>query len=74
MLEKDVDPEMILGKFQRKMDNLAITNQGASTSRTDENIGTRNIENKGIGGGILHEVIPIVRNDPSITQETKKRL
>jgi hypothetical protein len=72
MLETDVDPEIILGKVQRQMDTLAISNQGASTSRNVENRGTRNVENRGVGGGILQGVIPNVRNDPTTTQETKK--
>jgi hypothetical protein len=28
MLETDVDPDIILGKFQIKIDNLTISNQG----------------------------------------------
>jgi hypothetical protein len=37
MIETNVDPEIILGKVQRKMDNLTIENQGASTSRMLKN-------------------------------------
>jgi hypothetical protein len=36
MIETNVDPEIILGKVQRKMDNLTIENQGASTSKNVE--------------------------------------
>jgi hypothetical protein len=55
-----------LGKVQRKMNTLAISNQGPSTSRK--------VENQGVGGGILQGVIPNVKNDPSTTQEMKQRL
>jgi hypothetical protein len=56
------------------MDNLAISNQGASTSKKDEDQRARNIENEGVGGGILKGVIPNVINDPSKTKETRKRM
>jgi len=74
MLETYVDPEIILGKVQTQIDTLAISNQGAYTSRNVENQGTRNNENRGIGGGILQGVRPNVKNDPKTTQETKQRL
>jgi len=45
MVEKNVDPDIILGKVQREVNTLAISNQGMSTSR--------NVENQGVGGGIL---------------------
>jgi hypothetical protein len=32
------------------MDTFSVSNQGASTSRNVENWGTRNVENKGVGG------------------------
>jgi hypothetical protein len=72
MLETYVDHDIILEKVQRQMDNIAISNQGASTSRNVENQRTRNVENRGFGGGILQGVIPNVRHDPTITQETKQ--
>jgi len=50
ILETCVNPDIILGKFQRKMDTFSVSNQGASTSRNVENWGTRNVENKGVGG------------------------
>jgi hypothetical protein len=74
MLETYVDPEIILGKVQRQMDSIAISNQGAWTSRNVENWGTRNVENRGVGGGILQGIIPNVRQDPTKNQETKQRL
>jgi hypothetical protein len=36
MIETNVDPDIILGKFQREMTNLTITNQGASSSNNVE--------------------------------------
>jgi len=72
ILEIDVDPDIILGKFQRQMHSLGISNQGEYTSRNVENMGTRNIENRGVGGGIFQGIIPNVRSDPEETQETKK--
>jgi hypothetical protein len=74
MLETDADPDIILGRVQREMDTLTISNQGASSSRRNEDQRTRNTENQGIGGGILKGVIPNVRNDPTMTQETKQRM
>jgi hypothetical protein len=61
------------------MDNISISNQGASTSknvenrgtRNVENRGTRNVENRGIGRVILQGVIHNVINDPVVTQDTK---
>jgi hypothetical protein len=55
MLETNVDSEAILGKVQRKMNTLSISQQGPSTSRT--------VENQGIGGGILQGLPPNVQND-----------
>jgi hypothetical protein len=49
-IRNSVNPDIILGKFQRKMDTFSVSNQGASTSRNVENWGTRNVENKGVGG------------------------
>ena len=65
-IETNVDPEINLGKVKRKMDNLTIANQGASTSK--------NVEKRGVGGGILQGVIRNVRNEPFMTQETKQIL
>jgi len=36
MIEKNVDPNIILGKFQREMTNHTITNQGSSSSNNVE--------------------------------------
>jgi hypothetical protein len=66
MIETNVDPKIILGKVQRHMDNLTIANQGTSTSR--------NVEKRGIGGGVFQGIVPNVRNDPTPTQETKQRV
>ena len=52
------------------MDSLAISNQGASTSRNVENRGTRNVENRGVGGGILQGIIPNVK---MIKQQLKRQ-
>jgi hypothetical protein len=37
VIETNVDPEIILGKVQRQMDNLVIANQQALTSNNFEN-------------------------------------
>jgi len=44
MLETNVDPEIILGKVKIKINTLSISNHEPLTSR--------NVENRGIGGGI----------------------
>jgi hypothetical protein len=36
MIETGVDPDIILGRVQRKMDNLNIVDQGASSSKKNE--------------------------------------
>jgi hypothetical protein len=64
MIETNVNPEIILGKVQREMGNLTIENKGSSSSK--------NLEKRGIGGGIFQGVILDVRNDLATTQETKK--
>ena len=66
MIETNVDYEIILGKVQRKMDNLTIANQGASTSR--------NVEKWGNRGGFFQGIMPNVINDPNTTQKIKQRL
>jgi hypothetical protein len=65
MIETNVDTKIILGKFQREMENLTIASQGAS--------GSKNVEKSGIGG-IFQGVIPYVINYPVATQETKQRI
>jgi hypothetical protein len=45
ILETNADHVIILGKVQRKMNTLEISNQGESTSR--------NVENQCFSGGIL---------------------
>jgi hypothetical protein len=67
MLETDVDPNIILGKVQREIDTLTISDQGASSSRRIEDQRTRNTGDRGISGGILKGVIPNVTNDPTMT-------
>jgi hypothetical protein len=53
MFETNVDTEIILGKVQRQMDTLNISDQGTSTSRKAVYQRERNTEKQGIGGGIL---------------------
>jgi hypothetical protein len=36
MIEMGANPDIILGKLQRKMGGLSIDNQGASSSRKNE--------------------------------------
>jgi hypothetical protein len=65
MIETNANPNIILGKVQREMTNLTITNQGVLSSN--------NVEKRGIGR-MFQGVIPYVRNDPVTTQETDKRI
>jgi hypothetical protein len=74
MLETGVDPDIILGRVQRQMDNLAISNQEASSSRRNEDQKTCHTENQGVGGGFFKGTIPNVKNDPTATQETRQRM
>jgi hypothetical protein len=74
MFEVGVDPDIILGKVQRQMDNLSISNKEASSSKRNKDQRTYHTQNQGVGGGILKGEFPNVRNDPTTTQETRQRM
>jgi len=74
MLETNADPDIILSRFQREMDTLGISDQGASYSRRAENQRIENIGDRGVGRGILKGVIPNVKNDTTMMEETQQRM
>jgi len=74
MLDMGVDPNIILEKVQRQMENLFISNQEASSSMRNEDQRTCHTENQGVGGVIFKGTNPNVRNDPATTQETRQRM
>ena len=74
MIETSVNPDIILGKVQRQLEGLSIDNQGASSSRKNEEFKPRPTQNQTIGGGFFKGPIPDVKVDPVEAQETKKRI
>jgi hypothetical protein len=74
MIEMGVDPDIILGKVQRQLGGLNIDDQGASSSRKNEEKKSRPIQNQTIGGGFFKGTIPDVKVDPVAAQETKQRI
>jgi hypothetical protein len=56
MIEMGVDPDIILRKVQRQMGNLNIDDQGASSSKKNEEKRPRPSQNQTIGGGFLKEL------------------
>jgi len=57
MIEKGLEPNIILGRIQRKMDNINIVDQGASSSKKNEEKKPRSGENQAIGGGLFKGTI-----------------
>jgi hypothetical protein len=53
---------------------LSIDNQGASSSRKNEEPKPRPTQNKTIGGRFFKGTIPDVKVDPVAAQETKQRI
>jgi hypothetical protein len=74
MIEMGVDPDIILGRVQRQMGGLNIDNQGASSSRKNEEFKPRVAQNQMVGGGFFKGTIPDVKVDPVAAQETKQRI
>jgi hypothetical protein len=74
MIEMGVDPDIILGKVQRQLGSLNIDDQGASSSRKNEEKKSRPIQNQATGGGFFKGTIPDVKVDPVAAQETKQRI
>jgi hypothetical protein len=57
---------------KRHLGGLRIDNQGASSSRKNEEFKPRLTQNQIIGGGFFKGIIPYVKVDPVMAQETKK--
>jgi hypothetical protein len=74
MIETGVDPDIILGRVQRQMDNLNITNQEASSSKKNEDKRPQLGENREVGGVFFKLTIPDVKTDPVASQEMKQRI
>jgi hypothetical protein len=74
MIEMGADPDIILGKVQRKMGELNINNQGASISRRNKYFKPRATHNQMAGRGFFKRTIPDVKVDPTPTQETQQRI
>ena len=72
MIETGVDPDIILERVQRNMGGLNIDNQGASSSRKNEEFKPRMAQNQTVGGGFFKGTIPDVKFDPVAAQETKQ--
>ena len=74
MIETGVNPNIILGRVQRHLGGLNIDNQGASSSRKNDEFRYRVAQNQMVGGGLFKGTIPDVKVDPVATQETKQRI
>jgi hypothetical protein len=74
MIEMSVDPDIILGKTQRKLGGLSIDNQGASSSRENEEPKPCLTQNQTSGGGFFKGTIPDVKVGLVAAQETKQRI
>jgi len=73
MIETSINPDIKLGRVQRQIGGLSIDNQGASSSRNNEEFKPRPTQNQTIGGGFFKGSILDVKVDPVEAQETKKR-
>jgi hypothetical protein len=74
MIETGANLDIILGKVQRQISGLNIDNQGASSSRRNEEFKPRAAQNQMEGGGFFKGTIPDVKIDPAMAQETKQRI
>jgi hypothetical protein len=74
MIETCVDPNIILGKVQRQMGNLNIDDQGASSSKRNEEKRMRPSQNHITSGGFFKGTISNVKTDHVASQETKQRI
>jgi hypothetical protein len=68
MIEMSVDLDIILGKVQRKLGGLNIDNQGASSSRKNEEFKPQMTQNKMMGGGFFKGTILDVNVDPVVAR------
>jgi hypothetical protein len=74
MIQTGVDLDTILGKVQRQLGSLNIDDQGASSSRKNEEKNSWSIQNQATEGVFFKGTIPDVKVDPVVAQETKKRI
>jgi hypothetical protein len=74
MIEMGVDPDIILGKVQRLLGGLSIDNQGASSSRKNEEFKPRPSQNQTMGGGFFKGTIPDIKVDPVGHKKLSKEL
>jgi hypothetical protein len=74
MIETGVDLDIILRRVQRKLRGLNIDNQGASSSRKNEEFKPRLTQRKMMGGLFFKGTIPDIKVDPVVAQETKQRI
>jgi len=72
MIDTSVDPKIILGRVQRQMGGLNIDNQGASSSRKNEEFKAQVAHNQTTGGGFFKGTIPDIKFDLVATHETKQ--
>jgi hypothetical protein len=63
--ETCIDPDIIIGRVHRQMDNLVISNQEASSSRRNKDQKTCHTKNQGVVGGFFKGTIPNVKNGPT---------
>jgi hypothetical protein len=70
MIDMGADLDIILGKLQRKLGGLSIDNQGASSSRNNEEPKPRTTQKS--GGVLFKGTILDVKVDPVAAQETKQ--
>jgi hypothetical protein len=64
MLENSADPEFVLRKIQKQMNDITIYDQGASSSIRIEDQRTCNTKTQGTSGGMFEGTILDFRNDP----------
>jgi hypothetical protein len=74
MIEIGTDLDIILRRVQRSMDNLNITDQGASSSKNNEEKKPLLGEKQAVSGGFFKGTILDVKTNPVASQETKKRI
>jgi hypothetical protein len=74
MIETDIDPNIILGRVQRHMDSLNIVDQGAYSSKKNEDKCPLPGETQVVDGGLFKGIISDVRTNQVAAPEIKKRM
>jgi len=74
MIEIGRDLDIILGRVQREMEIFYIVDQGASSSKKNEEKKTHLGENKAVSWGFFKRTIPDVKIDPIVAQEMKQTM